>query len=139
MSDRSQGRKKVDVTLCTVLCVAFFQSFVLMTDNKDGGGGATAGGRNRQAAQHSVAVYLKLTGGTPGQNAAVKTGSELRLAEVVISFYFFVASNQSFDLIVLTFNSHCLTVPPLCIWCPLSIQLIEETFTFLCGSLITLC
>lgn len=112
----------VDVTLCIFLCV-FFQSFVLMADNKDGGGGATAGGRNRQAAQHSVAVCeqiweMKLTEGTPRQNAAVQTGSQLRQAEVVILFYFIVASNQGFDFIVLTFNSHR---PPLCIWCHLSV------------------
>lgn len=68
---------------------AFFQSFVLMTDNKDGGGGDTAGGRNRQAAQHSVAVCeqiseMKLT----NKNAAVQTGSKRLLAEVIILFYF---------------------------------------------------
>lgn len=64
----------MDVTHC-IFC-AFFQSFVLLAVNKDGGGGATAGGRNIQAAPHSVAVCeqiseMKLTDGIPGQNDAV--------------------------------------------------------------------
>lgn len=72
---------------------------------------------------------MKLAEGTPGQNAAVQTCSELRVAEVIILFYFILASDQRYDLIVLTFNSHRLAQSPsLCIRCPLSIQLTEETF-----------
>lgn len=98
------------------LCIFFF---LTLTEDKDGGRGATAGGRNRQAAQRSVVVCeqikpseMKLAGGTPGQNAAVQTCSELRVAEVIILFYFIFASDQHYDLIVLTFNSHRLTQSP---------------------------
>lgn len=98
------------------LCIFFFLN---LTEDKDGGRGATAGGRNRQAARRSVVVCeqikpseMKLAGGTPGQNAAVQTCSELRVAEVIILFYFIFASDQRYDLIVLTFNSHRLTQSP---------------------------
>lgn len=60
-----------------------------MTANKEGGGGATAGGRSRKAAPRSVAVCeqvseMKLADGTPGQNTSVQTASKLLLAEGVI-------------------------------------------------------
>lgn len=76
-------------------------------------------GGTDKAARRSVVVCeqikpseMKLAEGTPGQNAAVQTCSELRVAEVIILFYFILASDQRYDLIVLTFNSHRLAQSP---------------------------
>lgn len=72
-----------------------FLAFFLknLTENKEGGRGATAGGRNRQAARRYAVVCeqikpseMKLAEGTPGQKAAC---SELWVAEFLILFYYF--------------------------------------------------
>lgn len=92
-------------------------TFVALTENKDGGRGVTAGERNRRAAERSVEVCeqikpldMTLARELLRKNAAVKTSSELRAAEVIILF--FNATDQRCDLIVLTFSSHCLTQSP---------------------------